>query len=75
MLIPSEPEVVYCKQMGHIGTPACRSNHICADGICEACMAAEACGDGIDNDCNGVIDDGCSRGAAGGAGAGGEGGG
>jgi len=59
LIVPAEPQVVYCRDLGHIGAPACGANQVCADGICEACSARDACGDGVDNDCNGFIDDGC----------------
>ena len=60
-IVSSEPEVIYCKEIGHIGSPACRANYICADGVCEACSAIDACGDAVDNDCNGVVDDRCAH--------------
>lgn len=73
LLIPAEPEVVYCRDSGHIGAPACEANHVCADGICQQCSVREACGDNVDNDCDGEIDDECplhEGGNAGQAGAG-----
>ena len=68
LMVPAEPELIYCKDRGSIGAPACPARFVCADGICDACAEREACGDGVDNDCDGVIDDGCPV-AAGQAGA------
>lgn len=31
-------------------------------GVCVACAESEVCGDGVDNECNGEVDDGCSEG-------------
>jgi hypothetical protein len=59
LIVPAEPEVIYCKNRGSIGAPACPARFVCADGICDACSERDACGDGVDNDCDGVIDDGC----------------
>lgn len=61
VIVPEEPEVIYCKESGAIGAPACPANFVCADGVCGACAEREACGDGVDNDCDGFIDDGCPR--------------
>ncbi|HEU5075548.1 MAG TPA: hypothetical protein VFU02_15255 [Polyangiaceae bacterium] len=70
LVVPSEPEVIHCRERGAVGAPACPANFVCADGICDACADREACGDAVDNDCDGRIDDGCPR--AGEQGAGGE---
>ena len=69
LIVPSEPEVIHCRDRGAIGAPACPANFVCADGICDACAAREACGDAVDNDCDGVIDDSCPGGSGGEAGA------
>lgn len=71
LVVPSEPEVIYCRQHGAVGAPACPANFVCADGICDACAEREACGDAVDNDCDGVIDDGCPVARGGGGEAGG----
>ena len=36
----------------------CTSNDRCVDGVCVG-VGVEICGDGLDNDCNGTVDDGC----------------
>ena len=72
LIVPEEPDVIYCKERGAIGAPACPANFVCADGICGACAEREACGDGVDNDCDGFIDDACPRSGSGGS-AGGQG--
>lgn len=69
LIVPSEPEVIHCRERGAVGAPACPANFVCADEICDACADREACGDTVDNDCDGLIDDGCLLGAGGEAGA------
>ncbi len=64
LMVPAEPDVVYCRDEGRVGAPACRANHVCADGVCEQCLPSEVCGDGVDNDCNGGADDGCPASSA-----------
>jgi hypothetical protein len=68
LLLPAEPEVVYCADEGAIGLPACDPRHVCAAGRCQGCSAKEACGDHVDNDCNGEVDDRCPSGTGGAAG-------
>lgn len=74
LIVPSEPEVIYCTDFGRVGPPACPPHFVCARGVCDACADKEACWDGVDNDCNGYVDDGCPRetGTAGQAGEPGE---
>lgn len=60
LIVPSEPAVIYCKTDGYIGPPACPARFVCARGVCDACASREACRDGVDNDCNGLVDDGCA---------------
>jgi hypothetical protein len=73
-MVEAQLDVIHCKDTGHIGAPACDPNFVCAAGRCERCAAHEACGDAVDNDCNGWVDDGCPErsGAAGAAGASGR---
>lgn len=59
LVVPSEPEVIHCRDRGAVGAPACPANFVCADGVCDACSEQEACGDAVDNDCDGKVDDGC----------------
>jgi hypothetical protein len=46
----------------------CPSSEICVASQCIACRSREICGNGIDDDCNGLKDDGCGVSATGGAG-------
>lgn len=57
--VPSEPEQIGCVDEGKLGPPACDEGFLCAHQSCVACGSQELCNDGIDNDCNGKIDDGC----------------
>jgi hypothetical protein len=59
LLVDSEPGTIFCRDAGHIGPPACDPGAICASGRCERCADRDACGDEVDNDCNGHIADGC----------------
>lgn len=60
VMVPSTlDEGVRCNDDGTIGAPACAPAEVCAHGLCTACRTTEACADGVDNDCNGMIDDGC----------------
>ncbi|HEY6722929.1 MAG TPA: hypothetical protein VI197_02825 [Polyangiaceae bacterium] len=69
LIVPADPQVIHCRERGAVGAPACPANFVCADGICDACAEHEACSDAVDNDCDGVVDDGCLAGAGGEAGA------
>lgn len=71
LLIGAEPDEIYCEDGGQVGPPACDPGSICALGRCQACSERDACGDAVDNDCNGRVDDGCPgvNGEAGAAGA------
>jgi hypothetical protein len=68
--VSSEPEQIGCVDEGKLGPPACDVGFICAHQSCVACGLRELCGDGVDNDCNGKIDDGCPNVSAGGGSAG-----
>jgi hypothetical protein len=65
LLVTAEPDPVGCSAQGQLGSPACADGFICAAGACVACARGELCADGLDNDCNGRVDDGCAAGAAG----------
>ena len=51
---------VRCTDEGRIGPPACDSGWFCGYGRCRTCDPKEACKDRLDNDCNGLTDDGCA---------------
>lgn len=71
LLVDAEVEDVQCEGEGSIGPPACDVGEICARNRCHDCLASDVCGDGIDNDCSGRVDEGCGAdAAAGSAGAG-----
>ncbi|HOT10449.1 MAG TPA: hypothetical protein PK710_11795, partial [Polyangiaceae bacterium] len=59
LFVQSDLDKVYCEQEGVIGPPACPSGASCQRGQCVMCSNAETCGDGIDNNCNGLRDEGC----------------
>ena len=69
--VSSEPEQIGCEDEGKLGPPACGTGFICAHQACVRCSERESCGDNVDNDCNGRIDDGCSN-VSGGGGNGGK---
>jgi hypothetical protein len=69
LLVHDELGQVRCEAEGTIGPPACPVGNVCALGRCRECQAVDACGDGVDNDCSGEIDQGCEAGAAGESGA------
>lgn len=68
-LVHDELGQVRCEAEGVIGPPACPLGNVCALGRCRECQAVDVCGDGVDNDCSGEIDQGCDGGGAGEAGA------
>lgn len=68
--VSSEPDPIGCSAEGQRGPPACDRGFICARQQCVRCAAREVCEDGLDNDCNGHIDDACASVSSGGARAG-----
>jgi hypothetical protein len=70
LVVPAELDQIRCSQPGAVGPPACDPGFVCAQGVCQSCLQFEICGDGIDNDCNGGIDDGCATAGSSGFGAG-----
>ena len=64
--VSSEPEQIGCADEGKLGPPACDDGFLCAHQSCVHCAANEICGDAVDNDCNGKVDDGCSSVSGGG---------
>ncbi|HET9931441.1 MAG TPA: hypothetical protein VFQ35_12160 [Polyangiaceae bacterium] len=68
-IVGNELDDVRCTADNAVGPPACESGWFCGYGRCRVCAATEACGDDLDNDCNGRRDDGCA--GAGGLGSGG----
>lgn len=70
LFVEQEIKNVRCRDTGRIGPPACDSGQICGQGRCHVCETRELCGDGFDNDCNGLVEEGCgvwsSTGGAGG---------
>ena len=68
LLVDENIDDVRCATEGAIGPPACDVGQICAQGRCHACLATDVCGDSVDNDCTGEVDQGCADGGAGGAG-------
>jgi hypothetical protein len=59
LMVGSDIDRVECEQEGVVGPPACREGESCQQGVCRPCLTQERCGDGLDNDCDGAIDDGC----------------
>ena len=57
--VSSEPDPLGCSAEGQAGPPACDRGFICARQQCVRCVVREVCDDGLDNDCNGRIDDSC----------------
>ncbi len=43
-----------------MGAPACDPGQRCLDHLCTQCASQELCGNGVDDDCNGRIDDRCA---------------
>ncbi|MCC6901106.1 MAG: hypothetical protein IT377_19190 [Polyangiaceae bacterium] len=72
-MIEADLAQVSCSREGEIGPPDCPAGHSCRAGACAPCAAQDICGNGIDDDCDRLVDDGCTDGASGGAGGGGAG--
>ena len=68
--VSSEPEQIGCAAEGQVGPPACDTGFVCGKHMCLRCGARELCGDTIDNDCNGRVDEGCLGANVGGGSAG-----
>lgn len=66
-LVDQDLSEVRCQDVGAVGPPACDYDQICVANRCSACMTREVCGDKLDNDCNGRVDDGCLPSASGGS--------
>ena len=59
---PSDPSLVgrECPATSCASDMDCAAGQTCSAGVCSAgCAPAETCANGIDDDCNGLIDDGC----------------
>lgn len=65
LTVGDELGAVRCELEGVVGAPACAAGYVCMQGACTRCSATEVCGDGLDNDCNGVADDQCAAADAG----------
>lgn len=65
LLIDSELERVHCTEENVIGPPACEPGQVCGAGLCTPCASVDACSDGVDNDCDERVDEGCADAAAG----------
>jgi hypothetical protein len=66
LLVDENIDHVPCGSEGAIGPPACDVGEICVQKRCFECIATDVCGDGVDNDCTGTVDQDCgSAGAAG----------
>ncbi len=65
LLVHDDLGQVRCEAEGVIGPPACPVGNVCGLGRCRECQPVDACGDGVDNDCSGEIDQGCEVGGAG----------
>jgi hypothetical protein len=72
LLVPDDLGAVSCRDLGAVGEPACPRGNYCAAGECTRCALSETCGDGLDNDCDGQVDDGCAVGEGGEGGDGGS---
>jgi hypothetical protein len=51
---------IFCESLCGSGRRICQADGSLAPCDAQAPAAAETCGDGLDNDCNGLIDDGCT---------------
>jgi hypothetical protein len=64
-IVPADvADPLHCTEEGRVGPPACRAGQYCRASACTACLPGEICGDGIDDDCDGRVDQGCSDGGA-----------
>jgi hypothetical protein len=59
LLVDGDIDEVKCSAEGSIGAPACDVGEICAEGRCRDCLSTDVCGDLIDNDCSGQVDQDC----------------
>ena len=73
-MIEADLAQVSCTREGSIGPPDCPAGQACRAGSCSPCGAQEICGNGADDDCDGVPDDGCNDGGGAGGVGGGDGG-
>lgn len=71
-VVSNSVEGVACTDEGVIGAPACPRGQVCVSGACQRCTLEDACGDGVDNNCDGEIDEGCDDAQGGEGGTSGE---
>lgn len=60
VVVADDHAAVRCSVEGHVGPPECEASQICVAGRCADCEVEDPCGDGIDNDCDGSIDENCA---------------
>ena len=60
LAVPTALDEIACAGEGTVGAPACPTGQLCAGQRCRDCASAESCGNGLDDDCNGDVDDGAS---------------